>query len=598
MKKIVGVLILLLGAPWGFSQAYLEQFHSAVTVDKQGTAWVEETISAVGPSAQGQPPHRDLPAEAQDITLTKNGEPCAFTLQPYADMVRVQFAPSSGSAPQRDVYQLRYHIPQAVTFAPERDELDWNVTGRGFFAINKAVFKLRLPQQAAVSKADVTGFIGSPDNWIEAAGEAEAPQVAADEAAGEISLETMAPIPFGRGLRVVALWRPGFVDAPEDVKWARFKYRYGRWQIPLEVGLLVVLLLGFYYVSLRRKGRKAQGNIPLRQTPPEGFSAAKMLYVFSRGWRELMPVSVCSLAVKGAIGLGQKQTSAGSVQTVLTLQQKEVPFLSDDEKQVLERLFPGENTEFTVGSSNPFMWRRAEADARTSLKRQGAGAYFTRNLAYNLSTLAVVALLVWVGRQCGEFLAAGLSAVFLGIPLFICGYWWAVPSRRLVIKRVFIALFTVGISAFLWYMMRQAGYAGWWFPAIGLTAFAGGLFCYGIQCYTSSGRAVMDQIAGFQLYLRQIGADRDLWAQERQAAQCFCNYLPYAYALGLQKEWINVFILRMDSRLLEQAMRQCGLAAAPEELPQILVDLEQGGVSRVSERKLNRGPLDRRFPRW
>ena len=73
---------------------------------------------------------------------------------------------------------------------------------------------------------------------------------------------------------------------------------------------------------------------------------------------------------------------------------------------------------------------------------------------------------------------------------------------------------------------------------------------------------------------------------------------PEAYALGLQKEWINVFILRMDSRLLEQAMRQCGLAAAPEELPQILVDLEQGGVSRVSERKLNRGPLDRRFPRW
>ena len=75
MKHIVGVLLFLFAACLGWSQERIERFDAAVTVDKQGTAWVEETISAVGPLEQGQPLHRDLPAQAQDITLTKSRLP-------------------------------------------------------------------------------------------------------------------------------------------------------------------------------------------------------------------------------------------------------------------------------------------------------------------------------------------------------------------------------------------------------------------------------------------------------------------------------------------------------------------------------------------
>ena len=142
MKKLAGVLLLLLGATWGFSQEYLERFDSAVTVDKQGTAWVKETIAVAGASENEPPLYRNLPAQAQDITLTKNGEPCPFTLEPDADRVRVLFAFPSETISQPDVYQLQYHVPGAVAFRPERDLLDWNVTGHWPVALEKVNFEL------------------------------------------------------------------------------------------------------------------------------------------------------------------------------------------------------------------------------------------------------------------------------------------------------------------------------------------------------------------------------------------------------------------------------------------------------------------------
>ncbi len=589
MKHIVGVLLFLFAACLGWSQERIERFDAAVTVDKQGTAWVEETISAVGPLEQGQPLHRDLPAQAQDITLTKNGEPCTFTLQPYADRVRVQFEPSLEAASPRDVYQLQYHIPQAVTFAPERDELDWNVTGRGFFVINKAVFKLRLPQRAAVSKAEVAGYIGAPNNWIEAAGE-EAPQVAVDEEAGEISLETMAPISLGRGLRVVALWRPGVVDVPENVKWSRWKYRYGNWLVPLEVALLVLVLGLFYYLSWRRVGRRPLAKpVQWRQTPPEGFSAASLRYVISRG-EVPMWIYTVSLAVKGAVDVTLEQVNHLPY-AVLRLKDKEVAFLSADERMMCDSLFSNGRTEFVLGRDNPFRWRGVQAAVHKQLKQQGVNRLFNRHLAYNGATLLAGVLLVIIGCQCGECLAAVLTVLFGGICWLICGYWWAAADRYRTAKRIAIGLFALAIAGFLGCMMQQSNGVRWWLPAAGLVSFFGGVFSYWIASYTPSGQAVMNQAEGFKCYLRQIGADRNVWSDGQQAAQVFCDYLPYACALDVSEEWIDAFSLRVDKSVLEQTLHQRGLQVPLEKLRELLGRLNRSPKPTSSEQDFLQDPF-------
>ena len=104
MKKIVGVLILLLGAPWGFSQAYLEQFHSAVTVDKQGTAWVEETISAVGNETGGATLSPNLIEQTEDkLILTADfrvpAKMRAEEFLPLFDALGVKYALIKGRDP-------------------------------------------------------------------------------------------------------------------------------------------------------------------------------------------------------------------------------------------------------------------------------------------------------------------------------------------------------------------------------------------------------------------------------------------------------------------------------------------------------------------
>ena len=590
MKKLAGVLFLLWGATWGFSQECLKQFDSTVTVDKQGTAWVEETITVVGQSEEDRPVPRDLPALAQDITLTKNGEPCPFTLEPYADRVRVRVASSSETSSQPDVYRLRYHIPGAVTFLPERDRLDWNVTDRGFFVISKAVFKLRLPQQAALSEADLTGYIGRPGNWIEANRADIAPQVAADETAGEISLETRAPIFLGRGLRVVAGWRPGFVDVPNEVKWARLKYRYRGWLVPAEATLLVLVMGLFYYLSWRRVGRRPLAKpVQWRQTPPEGFSAASLRYVISRG-EVPMWIYALSLAVKGAVDITQEQENYLPY-AVLRPKNKEAAFLSADERTMCDALFSNGVTKFAVGWDNPVRWRGTQVEVEKQLKQQGLSRLFKRHLAYNGATVLALALLIGIGCQCDECLAAVLAVLFGGICWLICGYWWAAVSRHRTAKRIAIGLLALAIAGFLGYMSQQANGVRWWLPAVGLISFFGGVFSGWIAAYTPAGQAVMNQTEGFKCYLLHIGANRDVWSDGQQAAETFCDYLPYACALSVSEEWIDAFSLRVDKSVLEQTLHQRGLQVPLEKLRELLSRLNRPITPTSSEKNFLQDPF-------
>lgn len=590
MKKLAGVLLLLLGATWGFSQEYLERFDSAVTVDEQGTAWVKETIAVAGASENEPPLYRNLPAQAQDITLTKNGEPCPFTLEPDADRVRVLFAFPSETISQPDVYQLQYHVPGAVAFRPERDLLDWNVTGHWPVALEKVNFELCLPQRNTWRKNNIAAYVGGPKHW-------DAPVVmeydpAPNEGDGCFGLETETPLLFGRGLRVVAGWQPGMIAVPNEVKWARLKYRYSNWFVPLEATLLVLGMGLFYYLSWRRVGRRPLAKpVQWRQTPPEGFSAASLRYVISRG-EVPMWIYAVSLAVKGAVNITQEQENHLPY-AVLRLKNKEVAFLSADERTMCDALFSGGVTSFAVGWDNPVRWRGTQAEVQKQLKQQGVTRLFKRHWAYNGATVLALALLIGIGCQCDECLAAVLAVLFGGICWLICGYWWAAVIRHRTVKRIGIGLLALAIAGFLGYMSQQANGVRWWLPAVGLISFFGGVFSGWIAAYTLAGQAVMNQTEGFKGYLLHIGADRNVWADGQQAAQTFCDYLPYACALSVSEEWIDAFSLRVDKSVLEQTLHQRGLQVPLAKLRELLTRLARSVKPTLSERNFLQDPFYR-----
>ncbi len=88
-----------------------------------------------------------------------------------------------------------------------------------------------------------------------------------------------------------------------------------------------------------------------------------------------------------------------------------------------------------------------------------------------------------------------------------------------------------------------SGIAGYPFPIMLVTAFAAlnGLFIYLMRAPTALGRPVMDQLAGFKLYLETAESDRlNLQAPEITADR-FEALLPYAVALDVEKPWSDAF---------------------------------------------------------
>lgn len=62
-----------------------------------------------------------------------------------------------------------------------------------------------------------------------------------------------------------------------------------------------------------------------------------------------------------------------------------------------------------------------------------------------------------------------------------------------------------------------------------------------IRAYTVPGRIVMDQLEGFKDYLLLGERTRLAHTDPTNSLKFFCQYLPYAYALGISTKWTKRF---------------------------------------------------------
>jgi uncharacterized membrane protein len=85
------------------------------------------------------------------------------------------------------------------------------------------------------------------------------------------------------------------------------------------------------------------------------------------------------------------------------------------------------------------------------------------------------------------------------------------------------------------------------------------LFAWLMKAPTQIGRKLLDQIAGLRLYLTV--AERDELATQEMPpvdAERFHRLLPYALALGVEKNWTNRFAAAVGAAAAAQAVAQSG----------------------------------------
>ena len=91
------------------------------------------------------------------------------------------------------------------------------------------------------------------------------------------------------------------------------------------------------------------------------------------------------------------------------------------------------------------------------------------------------------------------------------------------------------------------------------TICSGTFFAWWIKAYTRVGRQKMDQIEGFKEYLKIGEGGRVAASNPTDAEKIFCDYLPYAYALGVEKKWISYFERTLSAEMVEKTVRSRGL---------------------------------------
>ncbi len=568
-------VFLLAGFSRGIAAEVIHSFDSHVVLDKSGELTVTERIRvrAEG-SAIKRGIYRDFPLTFTDaqgkrrevsftlLGVTRDGRPEKyFTERKSGGVIRIYAGDKDVLLSRGDyTYVFRYRTARQVRWFDTGPELNWNVTGNFWtFPILAASYRLELADGLRpVRWTAFTGPLGARGTNYRAE----------LTAAGALVVNTTRPLQAGEGLTVVAALPDGAVNPPTqaDELWYAFYDNRG-W---IFGGLGFLLVLGYYLSAWKAVGRDPKGGtiIPLFY-PPKGISPALANYIDNWGlgrdkWRAFTAAAL-SLAVKGLLRFDDKDGS-------LTLKRTE-----EAPKDVYATLPPGERAIYgwvdrgsgiaSIDKSNSSAVASVEKSFTNAIVGENKNRFFRRNLGYVLAgaamTVAVIAGIGIFGGLAETDIAIiaviAFASVWLGMFLvpILMALFGAVrfgsivrAAMTLVVLGIFISIAVQALHGMFGSGLREVFPLLWSLlgdhplPFMLVASFAtlNGLFLYLMRAPTALGGPIMDQLAGFKLYLETAESDRlNLSGAPEITAERFEALLPYAVALDVEKPWSDAF---------------------------------------------------------
>jgi hypothetical protein len=172
-------------------------------------------------------------------------------------------------------------------------------------------------------------------------------------------------------------------------------------------------------------------------------------------------------------------------------------------------------------------------------------SYVINNFVYMLfPILAFLGILYYFNiRGVIPAILFGLVINFL-IPIII-GIYTKNIKRLLFLIVFFIMGTSMGISSLLspGFLLNPN------VIAIIITVFMTALFVHLVNNLTLNGAILRDELSAFKRYMTMAEKDRVALSKPSVANQIFCDYLPYAYAFGMESEWFEKFKNKIDFRL-------------------------------------------------
>ncbi len=570
----IAALIAILAGGRAFATEVIQSFNSDVQVAKDGELSVTETLRVHAEGyAMRHGIYRDFPLTFRDATgrlrevtfhlvaVSRDGHAEPYHTERTHGFLRIYAGDKDVLLPPGEhTYVFQYGTGRQIRWFNDKPELNWNVTGNFWnFPIESATYRLQIPGGAAsVRWTAFTGRLGARGtDWR-----------GNESVLGTLTVSTTRRLAPGEGLTVVAELPQGSVEQPSANTLLWYELFDDRAWIFGGLGLVVILV--YYLAAWHAVGRDPKGGpiIPLFH-PPAGISPALANYIRDWGfgrekWRAFTAAAL-SLAVRGLIRFDQKD---GTLTLKTTGKQPEGGFAG---------LPAGEGAVFTFVSEYagevPLDKKYGQAIANAgdkftkSIEAENKNRFFRRNLGYVIAGLAmtvavIVGIAVFGGLQDQDIsilVMLGFGGFIVGmfiLPLALSMSSGALRFDSLARIAISLAIFAIFTSIFFNFahallstglMSAVPALEGFLesypLPFVLVTAFAAlnGLFFYLMRAPTALGRPIMDQLAGFRLYLETAEADRLNLQAPEITAERFEALLPYAVALDVEKPWANAF---------------------------------------------------------
>jgi uncharacterized membrane protein YgcG len=589
-------LLLAQGTAGAPTSEQILSFHSDITVNRDSTLLVDETISVAATGARIRHGiYRDFPTSYRDhfgnayvvhfevVSAERDGQPEDYHLEKLSNGLRVYLGSSRILVPSGEhSYELVYTVDRELGFFPDHDELYWNVTGNAWiFPIQEASATVHLPKGIAREAMLLDAYTGPQGSVANDSTESADDQSNAD-------FHTTRPLGPQEGLTIVVRWPKGFVLPPTDDQKFAYFLQDNRVTLLGCIGLIAVLI--YYTGAWFSVGREpAEAAIMPRYEPPRGFSPAAIRYVNRMAFdQKAMVADLMDLAVKKQLTI---QEDSSGVYTLTRLEGGAAAppaakfagpgvdssaAITDDEKIVLGQLFQKGKTlrlerknHAEVGGAIEALHRKL----RSSLEK----VYFLTNSRYLIPGLLIsLVTVLWCGfsiqgerRPLAGFLTLWLLPWSLGCAAMGKGVGaaWrnaltdphhkgAAWSQALGTSAFALPFFAGEIGAL--------GVLGWAAsPAVALIlillVLTNFLFHHLLKRPTHVGRALLDRIQGFRMFLAATEKDRyEALSPTKLTPDLFEKFLPYAMALNVEKLWTEKF-----ASVLSQAAQ----AGAPHYSP-------------------------------
>lgn len=543
----------------------IRHFASHIAVAADGTLTVTETITVAAAGDRiRRGIYRDFPTlyaggawgtrsrvPFDVLAVERDGRPEPFHLEALDNGVRVYIGAADVTLPPGQyTYRLTYRTARQLGFFAAHDELYWNVTGNDWmFPIDRAEATVELP--ATVPAADLTleGYTGPSGST------ARQLTTAVDRTSGALRFATTAPLEPYEGLTIVAAFPKGLVREP-TVDERRAAWWAANTDLLAGAAGLVAVLAYYLAVWLAIGRDPARGTIFPRFEPPAALDAPGVRYVRGMGYDPpCFTAGLVALAVKGWLRIEE----ADGTFTLASANDRHTP-LTAAERRLHGALFRTRG-QLVLEQTNHAALRAAIDALRQGLAVEYETKLFRTNRRWLVPGLvlsaAALLTMAWLHRAEGAF-AMAFVLVWLGVWTFVvlqiattvAGGWRAalrpglgVGTRVAAIIAALLATvvglpFLAGQAAGVFMMSQIASL--WTVP---LAIALGGInwvFLFLLKQPTRAGRALMDEIDGFRMYLTTAEGDELRQAPPR-TPQRFEALLPYAIALGVEHRWSERF---------------------------------------------------------